>query len=95
MLPLFHAPPPSTRGVHVKAYIDAHNLPEDERIKLMGEMAMQGKVVGFVVEDDDKANRYVRKFRQWFPDLIEEQRGPGPVPNTVFVRIGRRPETMS
>jgi len=68
----------------VKAYADLGDLPEDERIEVLAQTA-QSAVVGFVVEDNAKADRYLLKLG---PRVRLIGRGPGPVANTVLVRIG-------
>jgi hypothetical protein len=40
-----------------------HQHGEDERIALIGQTATCGRAVGFVVEDDAKADRYVAKLQ--------------------------------
>lgn len=69
------------------AYADLADLPEDARIEMIGEMAARGLLVGFVVEDDEKADRYVGKLVDRFKVRIVD-RMPGPVKNTVLVRVG-------
>jgi hypothetical protein len=70
----------------VKAFADLADLPEDERIAIIGATAAAGQIVGFVVEDDEKADRYLTKLRPYRVRLV--WRGPGPVAKTVLVRIG-------
>lgn len=71
----------------MKAYADLADLPEDARIAVIADTAAHGHIVGFVVEDDEKANRYIEQ-------LIADRRvrivgrGPGPVSNTILVRVG-------
>ena len=69
-------------------FMDIANLTEDQRCHLIGHQAADGKVVGFVVEDSDKADRYLAKIKAEFPQVIELERVPGPVPNTILVRVG-------
>jgi hypothetical protein len=73
---------------------DLHRLTEDQRIMLIGTRAMTGQVVGFIVEDNEKADRYMRKLIDRFPLLHEKERGPF-AGGTVFVQCTRRPETLS
>lgn len=71
----------------MKACADLYALPEDERIQAIAETAAAGHVVGFIVEDDGKkADRYTAKLTRYPVRVID--RGPGPVPNTVLVRVG-------
>lgn len=51
----------------------------------MREVAASGQIVGFVVEDNSKADRYVRKLGNTVRII---DRSPGPVKNTIMVRIG-------
>lgn len=51
-------------------YIDLHSLPEDDRIRLIGESIMRlpaGQVVGITVDDAEKGERYAAKMRAKFP----------------------------
>lgn len=68
------------------AYADLYNLPEDERIKSIAATAACGHIVGFVVEDHEKADRYVEKLKAYPVRIID--RHPGPVKNTILVRVG-------
>lgn len=72
---------------HKPFYADLADLPEDERIAIIGQQAENGKRVAFVVEDDAKAERYIRSLLLRFTVKILE-RGAGPVPNTVYVKVG-------
>jgi len=76
-------------------YSDIADMPENERIHVIGETASAGSVVGFVVENDVKADRYLRKLQRWFPGVRVIDRGPGPVANTILVRCGPKQETQS
>jgi hypothetical protein len=69
-------------------YRDAADLPEDVRIDLIGKHASSGKRVAFVVEDDEKADRYMRKLKEKFPNLKEIERGNGPVEGVIYVKVG-------
>lgn len=68
-------------------YADLADLPEDERVAIIGQQAAHGKRVAFIVEDEEKADRYIRKLLLDFEVRVEE-RGPGPVKNTVYVKVG-------
>jgi hypothetical protein len=63
------------------------DLPEDERIEIIGRLAAGGAVTGFIVDDDAKADRYLAKLRKRF-NVRVIQRAPGPVNNTVTVVVG-------
>lgn len=65
---------------------DLHALPENERIVKMGNHAMAGEKVGFVVEDDAKADRYIRTMITLFPKL-KAVKGRGPFKKSVLVTV--------
>jgi hypothetical protein len=49
----------------MKAYADLADLPEDERIRVAVETTIvTGAIVGIFVDDDEKAARYIEKFRE-------------------------------
>lgn len=74
----------------MEAYADLADLPEDERIRIIAEVAAAGKIVGFVVDDDanepGKADRYIEKLKAYPVRFID--RKPGPVKGATIVRIG-------
>lgn len=70
------------------AYADLGDLPEDAHIDMIGEAASRGALVGFIVDDDDKADRYISKLVERFKAVRVVDRGIGPVKNTVLVRVG-------
>lgn len=70
----------------MKAYADLADLPEDKRITVIAGVAAAGQIVGFVVEDEPKADRYIEKLAAYPVRVID--RGPGPVKSTVLVRVG-------
>jgi hypothetical protein len=73
-------------------YADLFNLTEDDRIAIIGQQVEQGLTVGFVVEDDDKADRYIEKLMNRFRvDVVT--RGSGPVKDTILVKVGPRAGT--
>lgn len=72
----------------MKAFADLADLPEDERIRMIAATAESGQIVGFVVDDDTKADRYIVKLGAYPVRVID--RGVGPVANTVLVRVGPR-----
>jgi uncharacterized membrane protein len=69
----------------MKAFADLAELPEDERIRAIADTAMHGHSVAFVVEDDEKADRYIEKLSKF--NVTVTARGAGPVAGTVFVRV--------
>lgn len=74
----------------MKGYADLFHLHEDARIEIIGKRAATGERVGFVVEDNVKADRYVKKLSRLFPDVEVVKRSDGPVKDTVFVIVTRR-----
>ena len=70
-------------------------LPEDERIKLIGEKAVRDKlVVGFFVDDDSiepgKADRYIRKLLERYPELRVVHKS-STLEGVVLVKVSARP----
>lgn len=59
---------------------DLHALPENERIKVIGKLALKGERVGVFLEMDalapGKIDRYIRKVRMVFPRVGVVGRGP-------------------
>ena len=80
----------------MQAYKDIADLPEDERIAIIGDRAVKQQLrVGFFVEDDgEKADRYVRKLRQRFPGIQVFSQVPGPVAGTIIVSVGPPAESV-
>lgn len=77
-----------------KGFADLFALPENERIRVIGKAACSA-VVGVFVETDAKADRYIAKLTKRFPSVRVIDRGPGPVANTILVRFGPKPESLS
>lgn len=73
-------------------FTDTSDLPEDDRILLIGETAMKRQgLTAFITDDEEgKADRYVRKLLATFPGLEVLDRFDGPVPNTVTVRVRKK-----
>lgn len=74
-----------------KGYFDLADLPEDERIAIIGRAAEQGQRVAFIVEDHAKADRYVQKLTVRF-NVSVAKRIDGPVQDTISVIVTRRSE---
>lgn len=70
----------------MKAYADLAGLPEDVRIRAIADAAAAGNIVGFIVDDDAKADRYIEKLKAYPVRFID--RKVGPVEKTVMVRVG-------
>lgn len=73
-------------------YADLHLIPENQRIKFMGETVVNhDKVIGFIVESETKANRYIKKLMMGFPDLIVKNRfNDAPQKGLITVKICRK-----
>lgn len=79
-------------------FVDVASLTEEQRITLMGRSVMEklpdGQadkpiVVGFVVENQEKAERYKRLLKEQFPGIrIIDQKKDCPTPGLITVRIG-------
>lgn len=53
-----------------RAMVDIHKLPEDDRIKLMGELVMTGETIWVLTDDEPgKIERYMQKIKHWFPAI--------------------------
>lgn len=76
----------------MKGYADLADLPEDQRITIIGQTAMKGGVIAVCVDaDPGKADRYVRKLLTRFPELEEVERFAGPVAGVVTVKVRKKP----
>lgn len=71
----------------MKGYADLADLPEDERIRIIAETAATA-IVGFFVDDEEKADRYIRKLGERV--RVIERRANVLVKGTVFVKVGPR-----
>lgn len=79
----------------MKAFADLADLPEDDRIRIIGETAVQtGQRIGFVVDDAVKADRYIEKLLRLFPALTVLSYGAGPVKDTVMVAVRKKEITQ-
>lgn len=68
-------------------FADLHDHSEDTRIGIIGRQAMDyRRVIGFIVEDDAKADRYVGKLEKLFPGITVIDRTP--FQDKVLVRVG-------
>jgi hypothetical protein len=72
----------------MKAFADLADLPEDDRIALIGAAAETGQIVGFFVDDDAKADRYIRKLLAAHRVRLIDRAIDVVVKGTVFVRVG-------
>ena len=71
-------------------YRDLYGIPEDERIRQIGEHVGRGEVLGVILEADqpDKVARYIQKVTERFPEAEHLDTTPGPTPLVVTVRFG-------
>lgn len=66
-------------------YVDLGDVGEDDRITTIGQAAERGQLAGFIVDDDEKANRYIAKLVQRFKvTVVDRMAGPA---NTILVRV--------
>ena len=74
-------------------WADLAEKDEDTRIRIIGETAMAGKIVGVCLEKDqtEKVARYVRKVTERYPSVVELSRVEGPVAGVVTIKFGPRP----
>lgn len=70
------------------AFSDLADLPEDERIAIIGRTAEGGQRVAFIVEDHAKADRYIEKLTKRFQVSVAK-RLTGPVKDTISVIVTR------
>lgn len=74
-------------------FADLHKVPEDTRIKLIGETVMKlapGRTTLICVDDlPGKPERYVKKLTQAFPEVRVLSQGLGPVPGVITITLTR------
>lgn len=69
-------------------FLDVHDLAEDQRIDIIGHRVVDHKErVTFLVENNEKADRYMAKLKLKFPTLCEMERGPLVGANVIFVKV--------
>ena len=73
-------------------YADLADLPEDERIKIIGHtITVHLKTVAVCVDDQPgKPERYIKKMTERFPGVVVIDQFKGPVPDVVTIRFGPR-----
>lgn len=76
-------------------YQDLADLPEDDRIQIVGESCMElepGHTGAFVVDDDppEKVERYKQKLFSRFPQLEFVRQFNGPAEGTISVMVRKR-----
>lgn len=75
-------------------FADVADLPEDDRIRLIGEYCQKnpGKLVGVVTDaEPGKLDRYVAKLTARFPKVREVDRFDGPTAGSVTARVTADP----
>lgn len=78
----------------LKGFADLADLPEDDRIRVIGEYveAHPGEIIGVVVDEDRtgaKATRYIAKVTTLYKVRVLD-RGPGPVAHSTLLRFRQR-----
>jgi hypothetical protein len=79
----------------MKGFADLADLPEDDRIRVIGEYVERqgpGIVTGVVVDHDAggyKARRYCVKLTERYKVRIIDM-GPGPVARSTLIRVAQR-----
>lgn len=73
----------------LKGYADLADLPEDKRIAVIAHHVAEKRETVAVAIDDEakKIARYERKLHAARPGLLDIERLPGLVPNTVTLKI--------
>ena len=74
----------------MKAFADLADLPEDERIAAIAKVAESGETVGFVVENDKKADRYVKKLGAYPVRIVDRKHFTIKGHDMVMVRVGAK-----
>jgi hypothetical protein len=71
-------------------FADLHEMPEDQRIDLIGLAASKGKVIGVLLERHEpaKVERYIRKVTERYPNVIVIERVNGPTAKVVTIKFG-------
>lgn len=71
---------------------DLHKMPEAERFRMIGNLAMMRHSVGVMLEDDTleagKIDRYVEGVAKLFPRVSVLKRAPGPVKGVELITFG-------
>lgn len=73
-----------------EGYADLADLPEDQRIQVIGEFILRTGKTTVVCTDDlpGKPERYVRKILNKFPTLSIGKTFKGPTPGCVAIQVG-------
>lgn len=71
-------------------YVDLYELDEDDRILVIGKAAESGKRTAFFVDDDAKADRYIKKLTEKFK--VEVVKRMPAAADTILVVVERKAE---
>lgn len=73
-------------------YIDAHKIPEHERILMIG-VAAETQVVGVMLEtkEPEKIARYIKGVTEQFPKVVHLSTTEGITPLVSLVKFGPKP----
>ena len=74
-------------------YADLGDFKENDRIDMIGNAVMKQPasssdkpvIIAFITDNNEKADRYIKKLQKKFPGIRVIDRFDGPVPNTVRV----------
>jgi len=77
----------------MKGYADLGPLDEGKRIETIGDAAMRlKKTVGFIVDNETIADRYIEKLKAKFPGIdVQRKLLNCPVKGVVTVKVGPPP----
>ena len=79
------------------SYADLGDFDEDKRIDMIGRQVMSmkpGQIVLIVTDDEPgKPERYIEKLQAKYPGIVVLGTGPGPVVNTIGIKVSRRVES--
>lgn len=80
---------------NIKGYADLGDLPENKRIQVVAQfVAERGQTVALALENDaKKIERYIRKLHDARPGLLEIEKLPGLIADTVTLKI--KPKTQN
>lgn len=81
----------------MKGFADLADLPEDQRIAIIAATVADKQLTVAVALEDDakKIARYEKKIRAARPGLLDIERGPGLVPNTITLRVKPTPQNVA
>jgi hypothetical protein len=79
----------------IRGFADLADLPEDDRITIIGQAVMDGNQVAVPVDEEgpdgyEKADRYVKKLLERFPLIEFVGKAKGPVKDAVTFVVRRK-----